>query len=90
MTCIAPQFYEAFCAVNDEPIQLYCTWHADKAFKEQMKSKIKYFAIEVEVYNQLRIIRLADLVSILIPIYFAKLSIGLQICVLEMKSKQKS
>ena len=38
MTDIAPQFYDAFCAVfNCEPIQLYCTWHVDKAFKEQLK-----------------------------------------------------
>ena len=57
MTDIAPQFYDAFCAVfNCEPIQLYCTWHIDKAFKEQLKSKIKNFEIEVEVYKQLRIV----------------------------------
>ena len=54
MTDIAPQFYDVFCAVfNCEPIQLYCTWHVDKALKEQLKSKIKNFAIEVEVYKQL-------------------------------------
>ena len=53
MTDIAPQFYDAFCAVfNCEPIQLYCTWHVDKAFKEHLKSKVKNFAIEVEVDKQ--------------------------------------
>ena len=57
MTDIAPQFYDAFCAVfNCEPIQLYCIWHVDKAFSEQLKSKIKNFVIEVEVCKQLRIV----------------------------------
>ena len=57
MTDIAAQFYDAFCAVlNCEPIQLYCTWHVDRAFKEQLKSKIKNSAIELEVYKQLRIV----------------------------------
>ena len=57
MTDIAPQFYDVICAVfNCEPIQLYCTWHVDKNFKEQLKSKMKNFAIEVEVYQQLRIV----------------------------------
>ena len=57
MTAIAPQHYNAFCAVfNCESIQLYCTWRVDKAFKERLKSKIKNFAIEVEVYKHLRIV----------------------------------
>ena len=50
MTDIAPQLHDAFCAVfNCEPIRLYCTWHVDKTFKEQLKSKTKNSAIEVEV-----------------------------------------
>ena len=57
ITDIAPQFYDAFCAVfNCETIHLHCTWHVDKALKEQLKSNIKKFAIEVEVYKQLRIV----------------------------------
>ena len=57
MTDIAQQHYNAFCAVfNCESIQLYCTGRVDKAFKERLKSKIKNFAIEVEVYKQLRIV----------------------------------
>ena len=55
MIDIARQFYDAFCAAfNCEPIQLHWTWLVDKAFKEQSKSK--NFAIEVEVYKQLRIV----------------------------------
>ena len=57
ITDIAPQFYDAFWTVsNCGPIQLYYTWHVDKVFKEQLKSKLKNFAIEVEVYKQLRIV----------------------------------
>ena len=57
MTDIAPQFYDAFrAAFNCEPTQLHCTWHVDKAFKKQLKSKIKKFPIEVEVHKQLRIV----------------------------------
>ena len=38
MTDIAPQLYDALCAVfNYEPSQPYCTWHVDKAIKEQLK-----------------------------------------------------
>ena len=54
MTDIAPQFCDTF--FNCKPIQLYCTWHVDKTFKEQLKSKIKNFAIEVVVYKQLWIV----------------------------------
>ena len=51
------QFCDSFCAVfNCGPVQLYRTWHVDKAFKEQLNSKIENFAIEVEVYKQLRIV----------------------------------
>ena len=57
MTDIAPQFYDAFrAAFNCEPTQLHCTWHVDKAFKKQLKSKIKKFPIDVEVHKQLRIV----------------------------------
>ena len=31
VTCISPQFYDAFCGVNCESIQLYCICRADKA-----------------------------------------------------------
>ena len=57
VTDIAPQFYDSFCAVfNCGPVQLYRIWHVDKTFKEQLNSKIENFAIEVEVYKQLRIV----------------------------------
>ena len=57
MAYIAPQSYDAFCTVfNCEPIQLYSMWHVDKAFKEQLKSKIKELAIELGVYKHLQIV----------------------------------
>ena len=57
MSDIALQFYDAFCDVFEcEPLQLFCTWHVDKTWKEQLKSKIRKFEVETEVYKQLRIV----------------------------------
>ena len=57
MSDIAPQFYDALSAVfSCIPRQLYCTWHVDKAWQEQLRSKIKDFELESQVYTQLRIV----------------------------------
>lgn len=57
MSDIAPQFYDAFSAVfRCTPRQLYCTWHVDKAWQEQLRSKIRDFELESQVYTQLRIV----------------------------------
>ena len=57
MSDMAPQFYDAFCLVFGlQPRQLFCAWHVDKAFKDNMKKKIKDFEIEAQVYKQLRIV----------------------------------
>ena len=57
MSDIAPQFYEAFSTVYQcTPRQLYCTWHVDKTWQEQLRSKIKDFEIGSQVYTQLRIV----------------------------------
>eukprot|EP00795_Rhopilema_esculentum_P016122 gene16122-7478_t len=57
MSDIAPQFCKAFSTVYQcTPRQLYCTWHVDKTWQEQLRSKIKDFEIESQVYTQLRIV----------------------------------
>lgn len=38
------------------PVKLLCTWHVDKAWKEELKKKNSDLAIEVEVYKMLRTI----------------------------------
>ena len=55
MSDMAPQFYDAFCKVfNCHPIRLYCVWHVDKAWKEQLKEKVKDLEIYANIYKQLR------------------------------------
>ena len=55
MSDIAPQFYEAFCSVNKyRPRKLICTWHVDKAWKEELRKKIKNTEVEAGVYKLLR------------------------------------
>ena len=55
MSDMAPQFYDAFCKVfNCHPIPLYCVWHVDKAWKEQLKEKVKDLEIYANIYKQLR------------------------------------
>ena len=57
MSDIAPQFYEAFCTVNEcQPKRLLCTWHVDKAWKEELRKKIGNLEIEAEVYKILRVV----------------------------------
>ena len=52
---IAPQFYEAFCSANEcTPKRLYCTWHVDKAWKEELRKKIGNLETEAEIYKMLR------------------------------------
>ena len=57
MSDIAPQFLEAFKSVfHCDPKILYCTWHVDKAWQEQLRSKIHDFELESQVYKQIRIV----------------------------------
>ena len=57
MSDIAPQFYDAFSSVfMCEPKRLYCTWHVDKTWQEQLRKKIKNFELESQVYKQMRIV----------------------------------
>lgn len=58
MSDMAPQFYNAWVAVmgDPRPIKLICTWHVDKAWKEELRKKIGDISIEAEVYKMLRIV----------------------------------
>ena len=57
MTDIATQFCDAFTTVFEcLPKQLYCTWHVDKAWQEQLRSKIGDKEIEAQTYLGLRIV----------------------------------
>ena len=57
-TDIAPQFYNAWVAINigSRPQQLYCTWHVDKAWREELRKKIGNLDTESEIYIMLRTI----------------------------------
>ena len=55
MSDTATQFYESFVAVNEcSPKQLMRTWHVDKAWKEEIREKIKSFEVQGQVYKSLR------------------------------------
>ena len=57
MSDTATQFFEAFSFVNEcTPKQFICTWHVDKAWKEELRQKIKNFEIQGIVYKSLRTI----------------------------------
>ena len=57
MSDIAPQFYEAFCTVNEcQPKRLLCTWHVDIAWKEELRKKIGNIEIEAEVHKMMRVV----------------------------------
>ena len=58
MSDMAPQFYNAWVAVmgDPRPAKLLCTWHVDKAWKEELRRKIGDMTVEAEVYKMLRIV----------------------------------
>lgn len=42
MSDLAPQFYNAFCAINGfKPKWLYCAWHVDKNWQEEIRSTVR-------------------------------------------------
>ena len=57
MSDMAPQFYEAFCTIFQcRPKWLWCTWHVDKSWRQELNRKIKDREIETTIYLQLRIV----------------------------------
>ena len=50
----ASQFYDAFALVNEvSPIHIICTWHVDKASREELRQKVSSIGIQSEVYRYL-------------------------------------
>ena len=58
MSDIAPQFYNAWVAINSgsRPQHLYCTWHVDKAWREELRKKVGDLDTESQIYKMLRTI----------------------------------
>ena len=58
MSDLAPQYYDAFSEVsNSIPKKLFCTWHVDKAWREEIKKMVSgSMEVEAEVYKMLRVI----------------------------------
>ena len=55
MSDTATQFHDAFADAFDcFPYQLFCTWHVDKAWRENLRKNISNLEIEGEVYKYLR------------------------------------
>ena len=55
MSDTASQFYESFAAVNGcSPAQLICTWHVDKAWRDELRQKNSNLEIQGEAYKYLR------------------------------------
>ena len=57
MSDSATQFYNAFVAVTrSAPKYLVCTWHVDKNWRENIRSKIKTSDMHEDIYKRLRIL----------------------------------
>lgn len=58
MSDMAPQFYNAWVSVmgDPRPAKLICTWHVDKAWKEELRKKAGDLSVEAELYKLLRIV----------------------------------
>ena len=56
MTDMAEQYFNAWVGVmgDPRPAKLLCTWHVDKAWKENLREKIGNIEVENEVYKMLR------------------------------------
>ena len=65
MSDLAPQFYDAFSAVNKcQPPQFFCTFHVDRAWKEEIPKKVSDPKTADDIYKMLRtILELLDVNS---------------------------
>ena len=57
MSGMANQYYNAWVAVMNEgprPKKLLCTWHVDKAWKNELREKVGDDSVESDVYKMLR------------------------------------
>ncbi|XP_065650281.1 uncharacterized protein LOC136078435 [Hydra vulgaris] len=62
MSDMASQYYEAFCdAYLCEPLKFWCTWHVDKAWREELHKKIHNLEMEADIYKRIRfLLQLSD------------------------------
>ena len=53
---MTPQFYNAWCGIvgSPRPKKFVCTWHVDKAWREELRRKVGNPAVEAEIYKMLR------------------------------------
>lgn len=55
MSDLASQFYNAWLAImGGSPKRLYCTWHVDRAWQQELRAKVKDTIIAAEIYKMLR------------------------------------
>lgn len=55
MSDLANQYYNAWVGVmQHHPRKLLCTWHVDKAWRENIREKVKDVTAQAEVYKMLR------------------------------------
>ena len=55
MSDTANQYYNAWVGtMNNRPIKLICVWHVDKAWRENLRQKIRDLHVEAEVYKMVR------------------------------------
>ena len=56
MSDMANQFYNAWVAIMGpkRPAKLLCTWHVDKAWKEELRKKVGDVVLEAEIYKMIR------------------------------------
>ena len=53
----APQYYSAWCSIfENTPKKLLCSWHVDRAWRDNVKSKIRDKDLETTVYQNLKIL----------------------------------
>nr|XP_047133867.1 uncharacterized protein LOC124812015 isoform X2 [Hydra vulgaris] len=62
MSDLASQYYEAFCDVYlCAPLKFWCTWHVDKAWREELHKKVHNLEMEADIYKQIRfVLQLSD------------------------------
>lgn len=57
MSDMAPQFYDAFCLANQwDGDFLWCYWHVDKAWRENLQSKLNDRFLIADVYKRLKVL----------------------------------
>ena len=55
MSDLAGQFFNAWVAVMGEsPKKLFCTWHVDRAWQMELRSKVKDTVMAADIYKMLR------------------------------------